>query len=67
MSFIVKRDELIRKRKAMNLSQHKLSIICGLTGNSIYRMENEYHRVSNLRAMAVAKSLNCDIKELFTL
>ncbi len=49
----------------MNLSQHKLSILSGLSGNAIFRMETKEHRVSPLRAKAVADILECDVADIF--
>lgn len=62
---VVKRDELAKKRKERNLSQHRLSVLSGLSGNAIYRMECRDHKISTLRARAVADTLNCTIDELF--
>lgn len=58
-------SNLIQKRKEKNLSQYRLSILAGLPGNAVFRMEQGNHKVNNLRAELIAKTLNCDIKELF--
>lgn len=61
----VKQQQLSDRRKSMNLSQHKLSILSGLSGNAIFRMETKEHRVSPLRAKAVADILECDVADIF--
>ncbi len=61
----VKQQQLSDRRKSMNLSQHKLSILSGLSGNAIFRMETKEHRVNPLRAKAVADVLKCDIADIF--
>mgnify|MGYP003623516671 CR=1 FL=1 len=57
---------LAEKREAKKLSQHKLSILSGLSSASIFRMENELHKVSDLRVKAVATVLGCSPDELIT-
>ncbi len=65
MMLTVKRDKLIRKRKESNLSQHRLSVLAGLGGNAIFRMETQDYKVHPLRAQAVADALNCRVTDLF--
>lgn len=65
MLLTVQQDKLIKKRKSLNMSQYRLSLLSGLSGNSVFRMENQDHRVSPLRAKAVADALQCQIDELF--
>lgn len=60
-----RKDRLVSKREEKKLSQHKLSILSGLSGNAIFRMENTNHRVNSLRAKAVAEALGCSVDELF--
>ncbi len=52
---------LEKLRKAQKLSQHELSIKAGLPNNAVYRMEKKTHKVSILRAKAVAGVLGCDV------
>ena len=61
----VRRDALTEKRKACSLTQHRLSLLSGLSGNAIHRMEQQNHKVSLLRAKAVADAMNCTVEELF--
>lgn len=61
----VRKDVLVKKRTEKNLSQHKLSVISGLSGNAIFRMEKYDHKVNKFHAKAVADALGCSINELF--
>lgn len=65
MLLCVRKDKLIAKRKMMNLSQHELSLLSGLSGNAVFRMEAQSHKVNPLRAKAVANVLNCEVSEIF--
>lgn len=65
MMLSVRADKLAEKRKEMNLSQYRLSILSGLSGNSVFRMETQRHKISDLRAKAIADTLNCNVTELF--
>lgn len=61
----VKQARLAEKRKSMQFSQHELSLLSGLSGNAIFRMETQSHKVNPLRAKAVANVLNCEVSEIF--
>ncbi len=61
----VKQQQLSKIRQSMNLSQHKLSVLSGLSGNAIFRMETQAHKVSPLRAKAVADILGCEVADIF--
>ena len=65
MLMMVKQEELVRMRKEKALTQHKLSRLAGLGNNAIFRMETGLHRVTKLRAKAVADILGCDVTDLF--
>lgn len=65
MLLTVKRDKLVNKRKASNLSQHRLSVLAGLGGNAVFRMETQDYKVHPLRAKAVADALNCNVTDIF--
>ena len=65
MLLSVKQQQLSKRRKLMNLSQHKLSVLSGLSGNAIFRMETQTHKVSLLRAKAVAETLGCEVADIF--
>lgn len=61
----VKQQQLSEMRKSLNLSQHKLSVLSGLSGNAIFRMETQAHKVSVFRAKAVADILGCEVSDIF--
>jgi len=62
---IVNQAKLTAKRKEKGLSQHKLSILAGLSSNAVFRMETKPYRVSRLRAKAITDVLECKMDELF--
>ncbi|WP_294909878.1 helix-turn-helix domain-containing protein [uncultured Ruminococcus sp.] len=67
MFVIVNIDKLIELRKKQNLSQHKLSLKAGLSGNAVQRLEsgaNITNQTSNLRLKAIAAALEVDEQEL---
>lgn len=65
MLLTVDQNKLAEIRKEKGLSQHKLSILAGLSNNAIFRMETKPYRVSFLRAKAVTNVLGCEIGDLF--
>lgn len=65
MLLSVKQQQLSKMRKSRNLSQHKLSVLSGLSGNAIFRMETQAHKVSIFRAKAVADILGCEVSDIF--
>ncbi len=65
MLLAVKQDKLMQYRKNKKLSQYRLSVLAGLSGNAVYRMENEKHKVSPLRAQAVCAVLQCSLEDIF--
>jgi DNA-binding XRE family transcriptional regulator len=61
-----KLDELRSRRKAANLSQHRLSLIAGLGGNAINNIESGATRaIHPLRAKAIAEALHCEVSDIF--
>ena len=61
----VKQQQLTEMRKSLNLSQHKLSVLAGLSGNAVFRMEKQAHKINPLRAKAVADVLGCELADIF--
>lgn len=58
--------EIRRKRKNLGLSKHKLSLLAGLSGTAIFRIESgSTKKVHSLRAKEIAKALNCDVYDIF--
>lgn len=58
--------EIRRKRKNLGLSKHKLSLLAGLSGTAIFRIESgSTQKVHSLRAKEIAKALNCDVNDIF--
>lgn len=59
-------DKVRMRRLEIGLSQHKLSLIAGLGGNAINRIESgETASVHPLRAKAIAKALHCKVSDIF--
>lgn len=64
MLVYVNREKLTNMRRDMNLSQRQLSLMSGLPGNAVNRMETEDNRVSSLRLSVVAATLGCELTNL---
>lgn len=58
--------EIQKKRLAVGLSQHGLSLKAGLGGQAINRIESgETSSVHPLRAREIAKALDCKVADIF--
>ena len=67
MYLIPKVTEIRERRLAANLSQHGLSLIAGLCGQTNNRIERgETITVHPLRAREIAKALHCGVEDIFT-
>lgn len=64
MLVYVDKEKLTTMRKSMHLSQRQLSLMSGLPGNAVNRMETEDNRVSSLRISVVAATLGCELTNL---
>ena len=66
MFVIPKIDVIKNKRKMLGMSKHKLSIMAGLSGTAIYRIESgKTKKIHILRANEIAKALGCNISDIF--
>lgn len=67
MYLVPKVGEIKRRRLESDLSQHKLSMLAGLGGQAINRIERgETSCVHPLRAREIAKALHCGVEDIFT-
>ena len=58
-------DEIIKRRKALGMSQHKLSLKAELSGCAVSRIESgKTHSVQILRAKSISKVLGCKIQDI---
>lgn len=66
MWLIPKVEEIKKRRLEAGLSKHQLSLMAGLGGSSICRIENEIvKKVHHLRAREIADILKCNVNEIF--
>lgn len=64
---IPKREEIKKRRDAIELTQCGLSRKAGLPTNALYRIESgESGYVHPIRARAIATALGCELEEIFT-
>lgn len=65
--YIAKREELMRRRLAINLNKKELSLKAGLPANAIGRIEKgENEQTHPLRARAIAEALHCRVEDIFS-
>lgn len=64
MLVVINKKALREKRLEKNYTQHRLSVLAGLPGNAVFRMENTEHKVDTLRITAIANILDCGVEEL---
>jgi Predicted transcriptional regulator with C-terminal CBS domains len=63
---IPKTEEIKRRRMNLGLSKHRLSLISGLSGTAILRIENKKTiKTHPLRAKAIADALGCKVEDVF--
>ena len=65
--YIAKREELMRRRLAINLNKKELFLKAGLPANAIGRIEKgENEQTHPLRARAIAEALHCRVEDIFS-
>ena len=65
--YIAKREELMRRRLAINLNKKEVSLKAGLPANAIGRIEKgENEQTHPLRARAIAEALHCRVEDIFS-
>lgn len=63
---IPKSDEIKKRRLQSNLTKSQLSLKAGLPANAICRIEGKKHAyVIPIRAKAIARALDCEVKDIF--
>ena len=63
--YIVKQQELKRKREELGITKSRLSKEAGLPNNAVGRMENGDYRTHPIRAKAIAEALQCEVSDIF--
>ncbi|MFV0351719.1 MAG: helix-turn-helix transcriptional regulator [Oscillospiraceae bacterium] len=67
MYLLPKREEIMKRRISKKLSQHQLSLLAGLSGCAVSRIESGATRQTHpLRAKEIARALNCKVGDIFT-
>lgn len=59
-------DEIKKRRENLGVSAKKLGLMAGLSGNSIYRIEQGQSKTTHpIRARAIAAALGCELEDVF--
>lgn len=57
-------QNIVTRRKALNLSQEKLALTCGIDRSYMGRVERGEMNLTITKLYKIAEALDCDVKEL---
>ncbi len=64
---VPKISEIQRRREDAGLTRQKLSLLAGLPGNAMLRIESGQTSYTHpIRARAIAEALQCGVEDIFT-